>query len=239
LIRFPEQHFSTAVLCNLANTDPTALARQVADILLARELKPPAHARDSAEASGAVMTGEQMATMAGVYWGREEDEFLTLRLKNGKLQINMGRGDFQDLKSFAPAHFHVANVSWGDNVDIHLVAADTAGARHVEETFVGEWPKMYEPVAVFDTAAAKLTEYPGEFVSQETEPVYRISLQAGELTLLRLKHKPDMLRPVMRDVFVGEVGTVRFTRDAHRLVSGFILDAGRIQNFKFVKKRGT
>jgi predicted secreted protein len=42
LIRFPEQHFSTAVLCNLANTDPTALARQVADILLARELKPPA-----------------------------------------------------------------------------------------------------------------------------------------------------------------------------------------------------
>src|ERR1035438_10674774 len=107
-----------AVLCNLANTDPTALARQVADILLARELEPPVHARDSARASGAVMTGEQMATMVGVYWGREEDEFVTLRLKNGKLQINMGRGDFQDLKSFAPAYFHVANVSWGDNVDI-------------------------------------------------------------------------------------------------------------------------
>jgi CubicO group peptidase (beta-lactamase class C family) len=239
LIRFPEQHFSTAVLCNLANTDPTALARQVADILLARELRAPAHARDSAKASGAVMTGEQMATMAGVYWGREEDEFVTLRLKNGKLQINMGRGDFQDLKSFAPAHFHVANVSWGDNVDIHLIAADTAGARHVEETFVGEWPKMYEPVAAFDTTAAELTEYPGEFVSQETEPAYRISLQAGELTLLRIKHKPDMLRPVMRDVFVGEIGTVRFTRDAHRSVCGFILDAGRIQNFKFAKKCGT
>jgi hypothetical protein len=43
----------------------------------------------------------------------------------------------------------------------------------------------------------------------------------------------------MRDVFVGEIGTVRFTRDAQRPVSGFILDAGRIQNFKFVKKRGT
>jgi hypothetical protein len=69
--------------------------------------------------------------------------------------------------------------------------------------------------------------------------VFRISLRAGELTLLRVKHKPDMLRPVMRDVFVGEIGTVRFTRDAHRRVSGFILDAGRIQNFKFEKKCGT
>jgi hypothetical protein len=47
-----------------------------------------------------------------------------------------------------------------------------------------------------------------------------------------------MLRPVMRDVFVGEIGTVRFTRDAHRHVSGFILDAGRIQNFKFARKCG-
>ena len=162
LIRFPEQISRLLCFAILANTDPTALARQVADILLARELKPPTHPRDSAKASGAVMTGEQMATMAGVYWGREEDEFMTLRLKNGKLQINMGRGDFQDLGSFAPAHFHVANISWGYNVDIHLVAADTTGARHVEEIFVGEWPKMFEPVAAFDTTAAELTEYPGE-----------------------------------------------------------------------------
>ena len=103
---------------------------------------------------------------------------------------------------------------------------------------MGDWPKVYEPVAAFDTTAAELAEYPGEFVSQQTEPVYRISLQVGELTLLRLKHKPDMLRPVMRDVFVGEIGTIRFTRDAHRHVSGFILDAGRIQNFKFAKSAG-
>jgi hypothetical protein len=31
LIRFPEQHFSAAVLCNLADTNPSALTRHVAD----------------------------------------------------------------------------------------------------------------------------------------------------------------------------------------------------------------
>jgi hypothetical protein len=40
----------------------------------------------------------------------------------------------------------------------------------------------------------------------------------------------------MRDVFVGEIGTVRFTRDANQHISGFILDAGRIRNFQFTRK---
>jgi hypothetical protein len=91
-------------------------------------------------------------------------------------------------------------------------------------------------VAAFDPSAAQLADVPGAFVSQEIDPIYRISLQDGKLTLLRLKNKPDALRPAMRDVFVGEIGTVRFTRDANQHISGFILDADRIQNFQFTRK---
>src|SRR5713226_1636938 len=39
MTRFPEQHFSAAVLCNAANTNPTRLVRKVADILLAKDIK--------------------------------------------------------------------------------------------------------------------------------------------------------------------------------------------------------
>src|SRR5215475_5519087 len=39
MTRFPEQHFSAAVLCNSAETDPSALAQKVADIVLAKEIK--------------------------------------------------------------------------------------------------------------------------------------------------------------------------------------------------------
>ena len=35
MMRFPEQHFSVAVLCNYAETSPSSLARAVADIYLA------------------------------------------------------------------------------------------------------------------------------------------------------------------------------------------------------------
>src|SRR4029077_4267262 len=39
LTRFPDQHFSAAVLCNSADANPTSLVRQVADVLLAKDLK--------------------------------------------------------------------------------------------------------------------------------------------------------------------------------------------------------
>lgn len=62
-----------------------------------------------------------------------------------------------------------------------------------------------------------------------------MSAQDGKLTLTRLKSKPDSLRPMTRDVFVGRIGTIRFARDANGRVSGFILNAGRIQGFQFTK----
>src|SRR5271154_394681 len=70
LTRFPEQHFSAAVLCNSAETNPRRLARQVADIVLAKDLKAPepAAAREPAKSSAAPLTSEQMAAIAGIYW---------------------------------------------------------------------------------------------------------------------------------------------------------------------------
>jgi CubicO group peptidase (beta-lactamase class C family) len=41
LLRFPDQRFSVICLCNLATTDPTALARRVADIYLASHFREP------------------------------------------------------------------------------------------------------------------------------------------------------------------------------------------------------
>jgi CubicO group peptidase (beta-lactamase class C family) len=234
-IRFPQQHFSTAVLCNFADTNPSALARQVADIVLAGDLKAPALVPAKDAGTAVVMTQEEIAGIAGTYQKREDDEFITLRLKDGRLQMNTGGEDFHELKGFAPAHFHVVGVPWGNDVDIHFVAADAGKPRHLEQSFGGGKPEIYESVAGFDPTVVQLAEYPGAFESQEIDPVYRISLQDGKLTLLRLKNKPDTLRPVMRDVFVGEIGTLRFTRDASHRISGFMLDADRIQNFQFTK----
>jgi hypothetical protein len=96
---------------------------------------------------------------------------------------------------------------------------------------------VYESVATVDSTAAQLAAFAGAYVSEEIDPVYRMSVQDGKLTLVRPKTKPDSLRPTMKDVFVGRIGTIRFARDASGHVSGFILNAGRIQGFQFTRRQ--
>jgi CubicO group peptidase (beta-lactamase class C family) len=237
LTRFPEQHFSAAVLCNSAETNPSRLARQVADIVLAKDLKPADATPTKEPAKNAVvtLTAEQMAAIAGLYWNREEDDFEKVQVKDGKLQIQLG-GEFRGLKPAGEAHFHVADVPWGDDVDIHYLGATTEKPKRLEQSFGGGKPNIFEAATAYTPNTAELAEYTGAYVSEEIDPVYRMVLQDGNLTLTRLKNKPDPLRPTVRDVFTGEIGTVRFTRDANQHISGFILDAGRIQNFRFSRR---
>jgi hypothetical protein len=121
-------------------------------------------------------------------------------------------------------------------VDIHYVAATGTSPHRLELLHTEGKPDIFESVPSFDPTAAELAEYPGAFVSEEIDPIYRIAIQDDKLTLSRLKHKPETLRPATRDVFIGDIGTIRFTRDASKKISGFILDAGRVQNFKFTKR---
>jgi CubicO group peptidase (beta-lactamase class C family) len=237
MTRFPEQHFSAAVFCNAAEANPSALVHQVADIILAKDLKAhePTPAKEPAKISGVTLTTEQMAAIAGTYWNRVNDNFAKILVRDGKLQVELGGGEVHVLKPSGEARFNIADVPWGNDVDIHFVAATAVKPRLLEVSFGGK-PDTFEAVTAFDPTVPELAEYAGAYVSEEIDPVYRIALLDGNLSLTRLKHKPSSLKPAMRDVFTGDIGTVQFTRDANQHISGFILNSGRIQDFRFTRK---
>jgi CubicO group peptidase (beta-lactamase class C family) len=238
LTRFPEQHFSAAVLCNAAETNPTGLVRQVADVVLAEEFKAPEAnpAKEPVQSSGAALTTEQMSAFSGLYWNREDDSFEKVLVKEGKLQINLGGDEVHTLRAFGPASFHIADAPWGDQVEIRFAAAAGDKPLHLEQSFGGGKPDIFEVATPYQPTQTELAAYPGAYLSEEIDPVYRIVLQDGNLNLTRLKNKAEVLRPTVRDIFTGEIGTVRFTRDANQRISGFVLDAGRIQNFRFSRR---
>jgi len=238
LTRFPSQHFSASVLCNFADTNPSALVRQVADIVLAKDIKEPAPAAAKGPAKDVPvppLTAEQRTAIAGNYWNGE-DEFAKVAIKDGKLLLDVNRDDFHELKQFAPAHFHVADESWGDQIDLHFIAAEGGKPRRMEEAFDEDKPKRFEEVSLAQLTPAELSEYAGAYVSEEIDPVYRMVVENGTVILTRLKHNPDVLRPAARDVFVADLGKIRFTRDANQHINGFVLDADRIKNLAFAKK---
>jgi CubicO group peptidase (beta-lactamase class C family) len=241
LTRFPDQHFSATVLCNSGETNPTSLVRQVADVLLAKDLKPePAtHAAKTAESSKAsaiTLSAPQMEALAGLYWDRDADDYLKILAHDGQLQADGGDGEPLTLKPFDEGHFHVADRPWGNMVDVHFLPGSSGQPRRIEQSFGGGKPTAFEAVEAFTPSAADLPQYAGAYISEEIDPVYRIVLENGSLKLSRLKHKTETLRPAVRDVFTGDIGTVRFTRDSSQRISGLILNAGRIRNFRFSRK---
>jgi CubicO group peptidase (beta-lactamase class C family) len=243
MTRFPEQHFSVAVLCNSAEADPSALGRQVADIVLAKEIKAAGAATPAKEPSAkstagtaVILAKEQMAAFTGLYWNRENDAFVKIFVREGKLEGYMGGEEPLVLKPFGESQFHIADEPWGDEVEIHFVAASGDEPRRMERSDGGGKPRVFEAKEPFSPGGAELAEYTGAYVSDEIDPLYRIVLDEEKLSLVRLKHEADTLRPAVRDVFAGEIGTVRFVRNANGHVSGFVLNAGRIQNFHFTKR---
>jgi len=105
LLRFPEQHFSVACLCNLANANPERRALKVADILLASEMKGPIPAADEEEhkrkkRETIAVTRDQLSSYAGEYSSEELFVTYVLDVANGKLTVSkiqngMGGGFLQ------------------------------------------------------------------------------------------------------------------------------------------------
>jgi CubicO group peptidase (beta-lactamase class C family) len=239
---FPEQHFGASVLCNSAEAAPGSMLHQVEDIVLAKDFKesPAPAAKEPAKTGEVTMTAEQLKAVAGTYWKREDNDYQRIVMKDGSLQVDFGNDEYHPLKPFAESHFHIGDVPWGEHLDVHFVAAAEGKPARIEQSWDGaNPPDVYESVAVVDPTPAQLGEYAGAYFSEEIDPVYRFEVRGNKLTLLRLKNKPDELHPTTQDVFTGQIGTLRFTRDANHHVSGFVLDAGRIQGFQFTKRGGS
>jgi CubicO group peptidase (beta-lactamase class C family) len=237
LTRFPEQHFSAAVLCNASDTDPVGLVRKIADIYLASEEKSNGtqtiNAATTTDSGSTLATRQQLSGLAGLYWKRDDDQFVNIYMKEAKLAVSLGGDNDFVLKPIGSDDFHLADVSFGDDVDVKFEPTGQGKQRRLFLSFDDGKPMIYESVQAFTPNTAGLAEYVGEYSSEEIDPVYRITLQDEKLTLARLKAKPATLDPRVRDVFSSPVGTIRFTRGSSHHISGFFLSEGGVLNFRF------
>jgi hypothetical protein len=129
MIRFPNQHFSAATLCNLASISPGALNRRIADIYLKADFPlakgPPAK---DPPAKGPPAKGpaeefpqpapERLAALAGVYVARDDgDRILRLRLEDGKLWGGDLTGKGRELTAIRTNSFRFAGIRGGARYD--------------------------------------------------------------------------------------------------------------------------
>jgi hypothetical protein len=215
LLRFPEQHFSVACLCN-TTVNPGQLARQVADLYLAKELKtpPPLEAEQTVP-----LSAQQLAWRVGMYWNPDGDSVRRITLDDRKLRIAAGDALGLEMKPLSESRFRSSEPS--------MELRFEAKGKLIELPDGGK-PETFELTPAFAPTAAEMADYTGAYTSSEIEAIFRVKLDGSTLEIHRLRFRPVMLRPAVRDVFIGSLGRVRFTRDAKNRVTGLVLNGGRM-----------
>lgn len=232
-VRFPEQGYSFVALCNQAQANPGRLAREVADIYLDEHLEPLAAAQPEEDEESVALSDEEAARVAGLYWLEDDAIALEVSRNEDAVQLVIGSQRFEMIHT-GEGVFRAPQIgrtmrfepTSGEIVSMLLQAMDD-----VEN--VGTATKL----AAFDVATANLAEYAGSYGTPELPVTYYLELNEGQLTLSWLKGDTADLLLIAEDLMVGDAGSLKFERGASGEVTGFVLDSGRVRNFRFERIR--
>jgi hypothetical protein len=91
----------------------------------------------------------------------------------------------------------------------------------------------------FDPAKINLSDYAGEYFSQEFSTTYTMVVESGKLIAKHFRTGDVHLTLIRPDVFSGDkwyFGNIEFTRENNAII-GCKASTGRVRNLEFVKKK--
>lgn len=216
LTRFPDQHLSVGVLCNVSTGAAEQYAHAVADLYLAPHLKP--------ETLKAVaVSAADLDARAGLYRNAEQGKTMMLTRENDAL-----RGpNNTTLTSLSPTKFAMTNN--------RILEFDGRGGATL--TLGNGTTEAWEKAPEVKPTAAELAALAGTYASDEAEVVLKIAVRDGNLELSRRPDTVMKLSPLFKDAFNAQLGTVRFIRDASGRVTELSVSSDRVWDLRF-KRNG-
>lgn len=237
MIRFPEQRFSVICLCNLSTINPSRLARQVADIFLADQMKPEAKATGAGERPSVRLSERELNAMTGAFYDPETGAVWQISAAEGVLIARVGRRRFR-LMPVTRWRFRAMNAP----VHIEVRFEERSGAApsrlrvHVE----GRRPVVLERVRLVSPTPDALRKYVGTYFSEELQVGYNVVLKDGRLYLRhenKYKYSPrDPLQPTLADWFTVSGLRLHFLRDERGNITAFTMNTDRVKHLRFVRR---
>lgn len=238
LMRFPDQNFSVIILANRGDINPTALSFRVADVFLedlfvdepeekTREetdpgTKEPEPKEETVHFKLDQLTGRYEVAPGVVADISLQDDSLHVNQLWNKMEYNLyrtGNNTFQ-IPNETSVLFTFSELKNGYAQELTVIDDGSEyPAKRLEDT---------------DVSNVDLSAYSGDYYSREIDATYKIYLE-GDSLMLKIPSTPakelNLLKP---DEFASEGTVLRFQR-INNAISGFELDAGRVQNLKFEK----
>lgn len=243
LLRFPDQHFSVACLCNVGNADPEKRADRVADVYLGSLMKADRRSDQGSQTPTATLTSEQLSAVSGMYRNAATRNIVRVSVADGKPQFEIYGSTFR-LRALSPTEFAPVNFPIDAKLTFELANGSSrlmkiSGDEMIEGT--------YQKVTEFAPSPHELPAYAGDFKASELGAVYRLRAAKEKLQLFGIAEAsgiprtgmptPLTLSPTITDEFeISNLGiTIHFSRDAGGNIGGFSLDAGRSSGIQFVR----
>jgi CubicO group peptidase (beta-lactamase class C family) len=229
LLRFPQQHFTVACLCNVASADPATLARSVAAVYLKSLLQAPSV---STQPPGTDITFDP-ARFAGTYRNARTHSMRSVAVTGGSLTVG---GEAYDRVG--------TNVFKTPGPEGSIVVFE--GSKGEEKLTLSKVSEIWftgSRINAPNINETTLTDYAGTYTSAELNATYKIAVENGSLTLRTNGNSALKLKPSARDEFVSgslpEIAylAVVFQRSDNDRVSGLTLFSIGVRNLKFDKSK--
>lgn len=238
VVRFPNQHFAVAVLCNedsvvmggKARVNPDVFVNSIADIYLADSLGPrPAPSVAPPSPTSVKLSDDVLSPKAGLYRLVERDLPVRITVNHGTLML---RSYYQDDVDFELTPIAANRFLFQNRVPLEFIPAT---ARRDKEWRVGEGKDhgVWQFVT-FRVPVSELRAYAGDYRSDELDVTYRLEPRDSALVVKSTGRPEVTISPFSEDVFVGDwVGVVKFSRDSRRIVSGFTVNRENARGVRF------
>jgi CubicO group peptidase (beta-lactamase class C family) len=235
MIRFPDQRFSVICLCNSTNVDIARLTRKVADIYLGDEFKESEGKSVLPNLKVVQVSEKELASAAGSYFNSASNNFRRIYVKDGKLIYSRGSSE-SELAPLGNDRFLMLGTP--DLVEISFKSPRPGAPRQMITVVGGVGSMIHDPVTPASYTAPQLSEFTGAYYSDEVEATYTIILQGGKPVLQRKNvDGVTALQVQFADAFFAPgTGSIRFTRNAKKRITGFLLSTGRVRKLCFDKK---
>ena len=237
VVRYPDQAFAIALLCNLdnigANGGVTALTQSVADIYLSDVFTAASASSAAAPPPRVSLSAGQLGSKVGLYRDALNESVGRVFVRDGKLMASesAGEGESVELTPVSENRFVVS----GTPIVAEFVPGASGRPREVRVTGAGPKPVVSQQVMKsWAPSSTELHAFRGEYTSAEVEGMYTLAARDSGLVIQIPGRADIVLQPIFPDVFAGAiVGVVKFSRGAGGVVTAFTANSSGARGLRF------
>lgn len=235
LSRFPDQHFSTLVLCNcVGSMSPMTMAQRVADVYLAEEFARAENGPSPKTSPNVPLT--ELKQYVGTYWSQKNGAFRKFVLRDDKL-IMVAPGMTYDLLPLGGRQFEAleADIEHKDRYIFHAVKN---GSNFQLEAVEGGVPVSYEAVRP-GLESSHLADYAGSYANDELRATWTLVVEKGKLVRQQWMTEDEEIEPAFPDGFIGDISEgqflMHFNRDSNGRVTSFDVATDMVRPMRFFR----